>query len=649
MKRYVLLTMGILVSILIYSQENNNGSKHDDDIGPSDSKYANCVEIADIRDGETYDVVQIGSQCWMSENLRYLPQVTGPNFQWNSIDPEYSVYSYADEANSVDDAKLSDNYLNYSVLYNWFAAVDACPEGWHLPSELEWIILEEQLLNEFSIINEDSADGAGNALKSCRQQNSIQGGECSTDLHPRWNENAINSGVDLVGFSALPGGLRSTTGANHHIGLSAYLWTETEEDELEASRISLSYSTGNIIHEQSSKKSGFSIRCVQNVSGTATLPSVTTKPVLDITQISVRSGGIIGDDGDCSIIEKGILVSETPNPTIFDNIFMSAVGTGSQEFDTELAGLDPGVEYYVRAYAINFVDTAYGQEISFTTLEFANCGQITDVRDGNVYNTVLIGLQCWMAESLKYLPEVTGDDSQWDSEEPRYSVYGYNDVTNSTADAKTLDNYENYGVLYNWYAAQNACPEGWHLPSLIENEILLDHLNSEFGFENINEIDGVGNALKSCRQQYNSYGCSCITEEHPRWWGGNTIHFGTNAVGFYGLPSGYRNTNASFDNIGSTVYFWMTKESESANDRAYSTRLSESSGELSTISNTYKKRGNSVRCIKDTDITATVPSIITSSGAEITQSTVLIGGSDIINGGDPIISVSYTHLRAHET
>lgn len=89
-------------------------------------------------------------------------------------------------------------------------------------------------------------------------------------------------------------------------------------------------------------------------------------------------------------------------------------------------------------------------------------GTFTDSRDGKVYNIVTIGKQFWMAENLAYLPSVV-DPGTGSYTEPYYSVYGYNGT--DVAAAKATENYQTYGVLYNWPAAMTACPEGWHLPS----------------------------------------------------------------------------------------------------------------------------------------------------------------------------------------
>lgn len=88
--------------------------------------------FTDVRDGHVYGYVQIGDQVWMSENLAYLPNVNTPETE----DERYFVYDYL--GTSVDEAKATDNYKTYGVLYSYFAArYGCCPDGWHLPTEDE--------------------------------------------------------------------------------------------------------------------------------------------------------------------------------------------------------------------------------------------------------------------------------------------------------------------------------------------------------------------------------------------------------------------------------------------------------------------------------------------------------------------------------
>lgn len=106
------------------------------------------------------------------------------------------------------------------------------------------------------------------------------------------------------------------------------------------------------------------------------LPSVTTKEITEIGQISAISGGVISSDGGADITARGVCWSTDPNPTIEDN--NTAFGSGIGDFEITLQELTPNTQYYVRAYATNDAGTGYGQEISFTTLE------VSTIYDGDI-------------------------------------------------------------------------------------------------------------------------------------------------------------------------------------------------------------------------------------------------------------------------
>lgn len=96
------------------------------------------------------------------------------------------------------------------------------------------------------------------------------------------------------------------------------------------------------------------------------IPTVTTQPVSSILVVSAQSGGQVTDDGGATVVARGICYSTTPAPTLQDAFTTDGLGTGS--FVSSLTGLQQGTTYYVRAYATNSAGTAYGNEISFTTL-----------------------------------------------------------------------------------------------------------------------------------------------------------------------------------------------------------------------------------------------------------------------------------------
>src|SRR5690554_4182629 len=190
------------------------------------------------------------------------------------------------------------------------------------------------------------------------------------------------------------------------------------------------------------------------------------------------------------------------------------------------------------------------------TIEETTSGTFIDSRDGNEYNWVQIGDQVWMAENLAYLPSVNmvADGSE-DAAGSYYYVYGY-DGTN-VAEAKATDNYATYGVLYNWTAAMNACPDGWHLPSDAEWTELTDYLGGE---------SVAGGKLKETGTTH--------------WASPNTG--ATNETGFTALPGGYRNNTGTFHGIGYYGYWWSATEGNAT--RAWDRGMHCSSSSVSRLS-----------------------------------------------------------------
>src|SRR5690554_1380360 len=292
------------------------------------------------------------------------------------------------------------------------------------------------------------------------------------------------------------------------------------------------------------------------------LPVLSTTEVTEITQTTATVKGNITDDGGATVTARGVCWSTNQNPTISDNKTTDGNGVGT--FVSKISGLPADVTYYARAYATNRKGTANGNTMSFTTED----DKFTDSRDGNVYKTVTIGNQVWMAENLKYLPSVNNlsEDSQ---DTPGYYVSDY-DGTDVTA-AKATANYTTYGVLYNWPAAMNACPTGWHLPSDAEWTELTDYLGGE----------GVaGGKLKE------------IGTTH--WNTPNTD--ATNETGFTALPGGYRYDNGTFSRIGGTGGWWSASE-----NYTYDASLRYMFYNYGLVSRYVngKELGFSVRCLRD--------------------------------------------------
>ena len=106
------------------------------------------------------------------------------------------------------------------------------------------------------------------------------------------------------------------------------------------------------------------------INNTTQLPTVTTSSVSNVTETSATCGGNVTSNGGSNVTARGVCWSTSHNPTTSNSHTINGSDTGS--FTSNITGLTAGTTYYVRAYATNSVGTAYGNEVSFTTI--ANAG-----------------------------------------------------------------------------------------------------------------------------------------------------------------------------------------------------------------------------------------------------------------------------------
>jgi uncharacterized protein (TIGR02145 family) len=197
-------------------------------------------------------------------------------------------------------------------------------------------------------------------------------------------------------------------------------------------------------------------------------------------------------------------------------------------------------------------------------------GTMTD-QDGNIYKTVTIGTQTWMAENLrttKYrdgttIPNVT-DNAAWFALTTG-AYCSYNNTTN-------VDSIATFGRLYNWYAVNTGklAPHGWHVPSDAEWTTLTTYLGG---------TAIAGDKLKE------------IGVSHWR----NTTTEATNEIGFTALPGGFRYYIGYINMVGTGCWWSSTEEDTS---EAWTRSLY---GNYSFVlkDSDIKEFGFSVRCIKD--------------------------------------------------
>lgn len=202
--------------------------------------------IIDGRDQREYKWVKIGNQKWLAENMAYLPAVSLSGIG-SDTSPLYYVYGY--NGNNVTDAKSQPNYTVYGVLYNHHAAKTACPDGWHLPSDDEWKILEKSLgMSELDAGN----TGFRNSGEVGRKLKSTSG----------WMYDG--NGDNSSNFNALPAGFSDCDTGFDYLGSLTYFWSSTEVGEYDAWYRCLSYSYNSVYRDLLGLRLGTSVRCIKD-------------------------------------------------------------------------------------------------------------------------------------------------------------------------------------------------------------------------------------------------------------------------------------------------------------------------------------------------------------------------------------------------
>jgi len=199
-------------------------------------------------DGHSYGVVEIGDQCWFSENLRTTTYADGSAIPEETV---YAAWAGLDTGARCDYDNDASNALTYGRLYNGYAVTNGsglCPSGWHVPTDGEWTALETYLgagpIDQCTVID---ACGEGTALKSTTG----------------WYDNG--NGTDNFGFSALPGGFRFDDGNGFfdYVGYFGIWWSSSPSDGYAWSRNCGNANPGIYRHTYL-HRFGFSVRCLRD-------------------------------------------------------------------------------------------------------------------------------------------------------------------------------------------------------------------------------------------------------------------------------------------------------------------------------------------------------------------------------------------------
>jgi uncharacterized protein (TIGR02145 family) len=506
--------------------------------------------FVDERDNQEYTTVQIGTQCWMAENLNIGTMISGTSNQTNNaLIEKYCYLNGAAICDMLGGLYQWDEMMQYMTTPG---VKGICPDGWHLPTDAEWCTLTQFI---------DPTVNCG--------ATGVSGTDVGTKMKSTTGWYGGGNGTNASGFTALPGGFRATDGSFEYFNYHANFWSSSESGTLAWYR-GLHYSNANIYRIDYNKNYGFSVRCEKYpFNQSPAEPSNPTPPDNSTNQPLNTQLSWSCTDPDNDPLTFDVYFGTT-NPPV-----QVAAGQTDTTFIPMTLAYDTSYYWKITAHDDHGHSTE-GPVWSFTTQAW-QCGDpFVDERDNQEYTTMQIGTQCWMAENLNIGTMIQGTSNQINN--GTIEKYCYD---NSTA------NCDVYGGLYQWNemmqyvttpGVKGICPDGWHVPTDAEYCTLTQFIDPTVncGVTGWNGTD-VGTKMKSTTGWYE---------------GGN----GTNASGFTALPGGARDySSGSFYFLTYDGNFWCSSESGS---NAWLRRLCYLDAQVSRYSLNWSY-GFSVRCVRD--------------------------------------------------
>ena len=514
-----------------------------------------CPGAAKVQDadGNEYNTVKIGNQCWMAQNLRTTTRQYGN--VWTNSDVDSAIYGryYDWQAAMQIDVANNQTYSGSDVKHQGI-----CPTGWHVPSDAEWDTLTHYVFNSTSPDYK-----CGSSCGSWSAQSNVSCIAKALSSTTGWNSNtsegcnAGNTGdkANATGFAAVPAG-GCLNGNSSNFGDHASFWSATQNGDNTAWSRTLHGSDSLVHRGRGGKGLGFSVRCLRDAGIGGAPGSNETAGTTPSTPATMSCEQVMECMGDTLGRLNARITSQ--GETI----------TAQGETIDSLAHIVDSLSNLTPVTPVTPTDTF-------------DCGtdKVKDAQN-NEYNTVQIGDQCWTKENLR-TNVGTGD-------------YGYPTGVSGTADTVT------YGRLYSWAAVMNGasassdvpsgvpgiCPEGWHVPSDGEWGNLINYVKSKAEYRCGDGYDNIANALSSEMGWTNSgtSGCNAGDSNEKR-----------NLTGFSAVPAG-EYSGSSCIKFGSNAYFWSTTKSSSAGYYKY---LENTSSSMNAGFEFSEDMGLSVRCLRN--------------------------------------------------
>ena len=558
-------------------------------------------------DGNVYNTVQIGNQCWTKENMRAKHFADGEAI-YAGVSNQDSMYRYYYSNNTSSTEEIYGLLYDYRTAarnvsptdYNPSGVQGVCPDGWHLPSNSEYDIL----LNYVNSVDAYKCNGqVGKAFCAPVTWNAHDE-ECYVGNHPETN-NATCFSMVAAGWTGAGG-----DGGPVDFGITADIWTSTRGD------FGTDFDKTGIEWYNHDMGDGycFSVRCLRNESR-----MVVTTPIIELSDSMAVCGGSVilaNNDLNATISARGVCWAETENSSIEDSHTTDGAEMGS--FTSTLTLLQPGTIYHARAYAIIDGEIVYGNQISFKTYTLPEPPQpcpgtptLTDV-DGNVYNTVQIGEQCWMRENLRATHYPDGSEIAVGNNTTAIGIPVY--YQNTEYDTLFGLFYTPQAAMYhangsnnNPSGVQGICPSGWHLPSQAEWEQLHNKVNADYPNE----------AAKA------------LAANTELWQESATLHtvgngpLFNNMSGFSALPTGYYNQDdQNYWEFGQRGIFWSSTTS-GTNLRYYHFWNNGDNGGFEEVD----RHAILVRCLKNPDGMTYLPYVTTDSANLVSDNSITVHGT----------------------
>ena len=588
-----------------------------------ESDSTSCGTMTDA-DGNTYQTVQIGTQCWTKTNLRTTHYRNGGAIAENQNASSGAASYYRPAASDAVAEHYPDSV--YGMYYNGYAVEGdtLCPDGWHVPAKAEWELLTTYMGGQNDYVCGGNPNYISRALAGTHRYTDQTGSTVYAWKHEDKNcaVGSDRGGNNKSGFSAFPAGYWETTFENY--GRTARFWTSTPDNN-QAWVSSLTYSEEMVTFYTGNKGQAISVRCLRDDAGDTVVHStVTTDTATGVTSVKATLHGSYTNPHNLTLTSTGFEWKTV------DEVDYHVANASGDTMSYELTGLIPDTQYTYRAFVATEDSVYYGEDVTFTTEPEPpfSCGtsQMIDA-DGNHYETVKIGSRCWTKTNLRTtkfrngnpIPKDVNPDQSSSASFSRLSPEVVQDILEDIPTYSDLT----FGFYYNWYAAADTgdsklCPEGWHV-STEDDWITLKSYLGTYEYCGSDPAYIAKALADSLLWAPNTDDCSI--GKNPE---------NNNASGFSAVPAGYLSYGSPFPNyVEVLANFWMAKPCDDNHNPNYYA-LSRYYAELLLSESEYMPKSVllSVRCVSDEEYQAFVlPTVTTDSVTSITPTSAKLYGT----------------------